>query len=184
MVLLVLAIVWALVLFSWIRARYRANFTDPVTTFNRSLRVLEQADMSDRRRAGVRPAPARGGTPARAGAGGRRPARRPAAAVRARRREKLRRRRDVLVGLVGGAGGTLLLGVLPGMHVLLALQVVFDLLIVGYVALLVRLRRLAQERRVKLAYLPLAAGNSPAEQEPWAGDIRLLQATAPASALR
>ncbi|MBO0693311.1 MAG: hypothetical protein J2P58_10480, partial [Acidimicrobiaceae bacterium] len=43
MVLLVLAVVWGLVLFSWIRTRFRAGFADPVSTFHRNLSVLERA---------------------------------------------------------------------------------------------------------------------------------------------
>jgi hypothetical protein len=59
-----------------------------------------------------------------------------------------------LVTLVAGAVGTLLLGMLPGLHKLLVLQVLFDVALAAYVALLVRLRNLAAERDRKLAYLP------------------------------
>lgn len=176
MVLLVLGVVWAVVLFSWFRTRLRTNFGDPVTTFRRNLTVLESVDARTRRPAQARLAEgrlARGqlaegrltiprgvaypvAVPRRPLAPGLAlpsPSGR-SAAMLARRRQTLRRRRDVLLGLGGGAIGSLLLGVLPGLHALLVAQVIFDLTIGIYVSLLVRLRNLAAERRRKVAYLP------------------------------
>jgi hypothetical protein len=74
-----------------------------------------------------------------------------------RRRQALKRRRDVLFALVGGAVAFLLLGLVPGLHALLLVQLIFDMLLAGYVSLLVRLRNLAAERDRKLAYLPRTA---------------------------
>lgn len=76
------------------------------------------------------------------------------AAAVARRRQTLKRRRDVLLALLTGTVGSLLLGALPGLHSMLVVFVIFALLTSAYVALLVRLRNLAAERNRKLAYLP------------------------------
>ncbi len=75
-----------------------------------------------------------------------------AAAIR--RRQSQKRRRDILFVLVGAAAVTLLLGIIPGLHKLLVLNVVVDLLLATYVALLVRMRTLAAERNAKLTWLP------------------------------
>jgi hypothetical protein len=71
-----------------------------------------------------------------------------------RRRRSQKRRRDILFLLVGSAALTLLIGVIPGMHALLVLNLVIDILLATYVALLVRMRNLAAERSAKLAWLP------------------------------
>ncbi|MCZ7528075.1 MAG: hypothetical protein M5U14_17915 [Acidimicrobiia bacterium] len=65
-----------------------------------------------------------------------------------------RRRRDVLVSLLVAAGLTLLLAVLGGGSELLFLHLLVDGLLAAYVGLLVRMRRLASERRAKVRYLP------------------------------
>jgi hypothetical protein len=65
-----------------------------------------------------------------------------------------RRRRDVLMGLVGAVTGSLLLALGAGGVFLWALHVVADALLVGYLALLVWFRQLARDRRATLRYLP------------------------------
>jgi predicted lipid-binding transport protein (Tim44 family) len=172
-VLLVLAVVWGVVGFSWLRSRARATFGDPVGAFRRHLNVLEHTapatvQPANRLRLGAT-LPGSGIAGPRATAISRlsdpelgratRPGVRPgvprqSSAAAMRRRQMLKRRRDVLVALVAGAGGTLLLGLVPGLHKLLLLQLIFDLALAGYVSLLVRLRNLAAERDRKLAYLP------------------------------
>jgi hypothetical protein len=72
----------------------------------------------------------------------------------ARRRAAQRRRRDVFVALLVGAVGSFLLAMIPGLSVLWSVQVLFDLLLVGYVALLIRIRNLAAERELKMRRLP------------------------------
>jgi hypothetical protein len=44
------------------------------------------------------------------------------------------------------------------------LQVLADILLVGYVGLLIRTQRLAAERRVKVHYLPRVAASTPEPQ--------------------
>lgn len=169
MVLLVLAIVWGVLLVSWLRSRSNQGaFSDSVGTFRRHLTVLERA-------APVRVPPAnrlRGGSTygipayrpqgARRTAGGRPVSPRPgslrpgsAAAMAAlRRRQAQKRRRDVLLGLIAGVLATFLLAAVARTGAMWVLQVAFDLVLAGYVALLVRMRNLAAERQLKLRYMP------------------------------
>ena len=91
-----------------------------------------------------------------AGRPGRRPAGRPSSASAAlRRRQAQKRRRDVFFALLAGAGGSLVLALIPGLSIMWSVQVLFDLLLAGYVALLVHLRNLAAERELKLRFMPL-----------------------------
>lgn len=179
--LLVLVVVWGVVIFSWLRSRVRATFGDPVGTFRRHLTVLENAGPTtvrpaNRMRLGAAPlsppslmAPRRGPGP-RAGELDHlrqaarppvRPGPRSAAAAQSaasfRRRQALKRRRDVLLALVTGAVGSLLLGLIPGLHAMLLVNLIIDMLLAAYVSLLIRLRNLAAERDRKLAYLPRTA---------------------------
>jgi hypothetical protein len=71
-----------------------------------------------------------------------------------RNRATIKRRRDVLVGLLVAMAGSLVLGVLPPLRALWALHVVIDLLFVAYVGALVYLRNLAAERELKVRFLP------------------------------
>ena len=72
----------------------------------------------------------------------------------ARRRQSKKRRRDVLFLLVAFVLFTFVLGVIPGLQVVLVFNVIFDLMLAGYVYLLVRMRNLASERSRKVSYLP------------------------------
>src|SRR6185312_14105070 len=65
-----------------------------------------------------------------------------------------KRRRDVLLALIAGVVATLLLAAVARTSAMWVLQVAFDLLLAGYVALLVRMRNLAAERQLKLRYMP------------------------------
>ena len=76
---------------------------------------------------------------------------RPAGSVRGR---ALRRRRNVLLGLVASTLLFIVLGAVPGMHVLLAGAAVFAVMLAGFVALLVNMRNAAAEREMKLTFLP------------------------------
>jgi hypothetical protein len=72
------------------------------------------------------------------------------------RPEACKRRRDVLIALMCTLVGTGLIGVIPGLHAVLASTAVVLLASVVYIGLLVRLRNRAVEREVKLRYLPRA----------------------------
>lgn len=179
MVLLVLALIWGALLVSWLRSRSASTFSDSVGSFRRNLNVLERATPSrvvpanrlGTTYAGVRPGGIRGerieaaaspgrlvpvvASPARVSVTtGRLPASRTAAALR--RRQAQKRRRDVLIALIAGTAGSFLLALVPGLSILWSVQVLFDLLLAAYVAILVRMRNLAAERELKLRFIPAA----------------------------
>lgn len=59
--------------------------------------------------------------------------------------------------MVAGVVGSMLLAVVSGVSAVWSVQVLFDLLLTGYVTLLVRMRNLEAERELKLTYMPPAA---------------------------
>lgn len=154
-VLLLLAGVWGVVIYTWIKDRLAEERpADSIGSFRRQLHVLE------------RTGPAAAWAP-RGGPGGLVPGARPsglpgpAARVArpspaARRAAARRRRRDILCGLLAGMGGSLGLSFLPGLGALFGLHVALDVLFVAYLALLVRYRNLRAERAAKVRFLPQA----------------------------
>ena len=167
MVLLLLALIWGALLVSWLRSRSATTFSDSVGTFRQHLNVLERATPTRVRPANrlsdprglYRPGPVvRGATPAR------RP--RPVAANGAalRRRQSQKRRRDVFFALVAGTVGSLALALIPGLSIMWSMQVLFDLLLGSYVAILVHLRNQAAERDMKLHYMSAAHAVRPASR--------------------
>ena len=185
MVLLVLAGIWAAVLIPpAVRARAEGRPGDSIHNFKRQLSVLRRTGPH---RASVNPAgrPA-GGDPwyrshvspptlapvygqvrsSRTApvAAARVPVRgmRPPAAVSAARSRTIRRRRDVLTALLVACLATLALGLLFSMGIMMIAHVVSDVLLVGYVALLVHQRNVAAERDMKVRFLPQAQRFDPA----------------------
>lgn len=161
MVLLILAVIWAAVLIPpALRSRAEGRPADSITAFHRQLAVL--------RRAGPRTGlPADSGTSPRPG--GFRSVPSPvtglarsnmAATARVapapRRGSARRRRRDVFLSLLVAAASTLVLGAVPGLRMLWLVHVAADVLLIGYVSLLVRQRNLATERAMKVRLLPTA----------------------------
>lgn len=71
-----------------------------------------------------------------------------------RRPGACRRRRDVLIALLCALMGTGLVGAIPGMHLALVATALVLVAFLVYVGLLVRLRMRADERELKLRYLP------------------------------
>jgi hypothetical protein len=136
-VLVVLAVVWAVVLIPpWLRSRAEGRPADSIGAFHRQLSTLE--------RTGPDTAPARPGVPLLTA---------PPHQVSPRTRAQ-KRRRDVMLGLGAAMLSTLALSFVPGLGALLVLHVLLDVLFVVYVALLIRLRGLAAEREMKLRFLP------------------------------
>lgn len=194
MVLLVLAAIWAAVLIPpALRSRAEGRPGDSISAFHRQLSVLRRTGprghrlpmgdhwsrppaplappMTPRGRtihAVPRPAPlprAAVAAPSWASpswAGTRAPA------VSAARSRTLRRRRDVLTALVVAAVATLVLGALPFLRMLWTANLVFDVLLVAYVAMLIRQRNAAAEREMKVRFLPGPVSLEPAmmRQEP------------------
>ena len=138
MVLVVLAVVWAVVLIPpWLRNRAEGRPGDSIGAFHRQLTTLE--------RTGPETAPPRTALMAQA-----RPAARPASA----RARLQRRRRGVMLVLGAAMVSTLMLSFIPGLRVMLVLHAVVDVLFFVYVALLVRVRTVSAEREMKLRFLP------------------------------
>jgi predicted lipid-binding transport protein (Tim44 family) len=95
-----------------------------------------------------------------------------------RRQQTQKRRREVLLALLAGTGGSLLLGLLPGLSVMLFVFAGFAVALFAYVALLIRLRNLAAEREMKLRFLPST------ERAELAGRAMAVGETAPALLMR
>ena len=167
MVLLILAIVWAVVLGpSLLRRRAERRSNDSIGDFHRQLRILERTgptivDPAHRldteghavpgpfRAPSVRPGrPLVGAGSLDSADGG---PRRPDPYFRP---EACKRRRDVLLGLVCVLVGTGLLGAIPPLRPLLYVTIAGAVALAAYVGLLVYLRTLAIEREMKLRYLP------------------------------
>jgi hypothetical protein len=176
--LVVLLLVWGALIATWLRSRAQdGGFGDPVGTFNHHLRVLEKTSPPKYPAANQRrPTRSNGISPYRqvspavpAARGHRGP--RPTAHAAHRRAQSQKRRRDVFFALTAGVVGSLILGIIPGLHAMLYIQGLFDVLTVAYLALLVRKRNLAAERELKLAYMPgnrrvQAAGYAPVQPTP------------------
>lgn len=156
-VLLILAAIWALVLIPpFLRSRAEGRPADSIVDFRRQLGVLQ------------RTAPTRFGPANSLYDPADRPLLSPVVrgfapgAVRtltaeSRRRRTVKRRRDVFVGLLAAMGASLLLSRLGPLSALIWVHVLLDLAFAGYVAVLVHLRNLSNEREVKVRFLPTAA---------------------------
>lgn len=176
MVLLVLAIIWGVLLVSWLRSRTEGTFSDSVGTFRRHLSVLERAAPATVAPANrLRSGPVAGrtsippyrstisvrgqriGPSARVAPVAAAPVRRPSARSAMMRRRSQKRRRDVFFAVVAGVVGSMLLAVVSGVSAVWSVQVFFDLLLAGYITTLIRMRNLAAERELKLTFMPPAA---------------------------
>ncbi|HUF32170.1 MAG TPA: hypothetical protein VMN58_03040 [Acidimicrobiales bacterium] len=159
-VLLVLAMVWAVFLVpQLLRARAERGPADSIGAFRNQLSVLERTTppvagnvtrlrpvathVSTQHQASFAPRPRATYGPS------------PRAMVR-------KRRKDILSGLLAAMGGSLVLGMIPGLRVMLALHLVLDLLFVGYIVMLVQVRNMAAERDMKVRFLPGPASVEPA----------------------
>ena len=155
-VILILAIVWALFLIPQaLRARAEHSPADSIGAFRRQLSVLERTAPAGPTKPNARLAPYAGATRPRPVAPRMAAAERDALALS--RSEARKRRRDILVGLLAAMGTTLVLGLLPMFRVLLTLHVVLDVLFVAYVAMLIRARNAAAERELKVRFLPTSS---------------------------
>ncbi len=161
MVLLILAGIWAAVLIPPIlRARAESSPADSIVDFRRQLRVLQRArPLGEPGVPLAEPVAAQSvGPRPRASAAMRQPVSRygPTRAGRpgAPRVSTARRRRDVMFALLMAVGTTFVLATVLSVTALWVVHLVADGLLVGYVALLVRMRNLAAEREMKLRFLP------------------------------
>ena len=149
MVLVILAMVWAVVLGpSLLRRRAERRSNDSIGDFHRQLRILQRTGPTV-----VDPAYRLEPGPFRA-AGARRG---PSVERRADpyfRPEACKHRRDVLAVLLCVLVGSGLLGAIPPLHTLLYVTVIGAAALASYVGLLVYMRNLATERESKLRYFP------------------------------
>lgn len=155
-VLLVLALIWALALLPpLIRSRLEGNPVDSVGRFRRHLRVLESAT----------PAASSLASDPVLVAGGWAPRSMPKAwADEARRLRRLRRRQQVARSLLAVMGSTLVIGIIPGFHAVLALHVLADLLFAGYVFMLIQARNLEAERQMRAHFEAVQGGSHNGEE--------------------
>lgn len=148
-VLILLAIVWAIVLVPpFVRNRANLRPGASVSSFRNDLAVLGRATPSAGPSASI---PA--SSPLAAGA--ERLQGTPAGRSAARKR-----RRDVLLTLLGTAGFTLLLALAFG-GPMIALHLVVDATLAGYAYLLVQVRKLSAERTAKVRYLAAPPQSQP-----------------------
>jgi hypothetical protein len=163
LVLLVLALAWGTVLFFWLRSRQRDPFEDSVGLFHRHLNVLQRTGPTGfapanrlrvpehhqplvHRRAALNSPIPRAVAPRGAVSRG------SSAQVMAqtRLRQTRRRRRDVLFALVILVVATFVVAAVTGASKAIVAQLTMDIVLVVYVAMLVRIRNLAAERDLKL----------------------------------
>jgi hypothetical protein len=164
-VLLVLAMIWAAVLIvPLVRARTDGTLGDSVGTFRRQITVLERAAPGTVKPANRLRGPVAASIPpyrppaavrqqARLASAPSRPLRSQDAYSATRRRQAQKRRRDVLFALLAGMASSLMLGLIPGLHAMLYVHILLDVLCVSYIALLVRMRANAAPG-MRLSYLP------------------------------
>jgi len=157
LVLIILAVIWAAVLLPpFLQNRSESRPADSISTFRSQLSVLERRSVGAGQgpfasnqfsAAAQRPIRSMSSSNPTAGRG---------SVDRARyaRMAAKKRRRDILVTLLAAAGLTLVLSVL--MSPVLMLHLVIDTLLAAYVFLLVRQRKLAEERSMKVRYMSQA----------------------------
>ncbi len=170
-VLVILAMVWAVFLLPQLFRARAERSTDSIGTFRRQLSVLERTSPAGVARAArlptaapsyrpptTRTAPrssvtARPRTIASPASSGHRP--------HPGRSRARKRRHDIFCGLLAVVAASLVLSLVPALRMMIWVHLALDVAFVGYVALLVRARNLATERELKVRFLPTAARPQP-----------------------
>lgn len=163
MVLVILAVVWAVYLASWVRSRTEHRRVNSINSFSQHLSVLERTAPGGRAsgRSVAASLPGVGTSPV----GGS-----PMVGTNMARRSSLsqakKRRRDVLVGLLAATGVTFLGTIVMGgpVRYLFGLSLV---LTVGYVVALASIQKRTLERRAKVRYLDGAGAPAAWTDEDW-----------------
>jgi hypothetical protein len=146
LVLVILAVIWAAVLLPpFLQNRSESRPADSISAFRSQLNVLERRSVGMHGGQGTSGQPARPVAPSATFSG---VPSRSFDRARLARTEAKKRRRDILVTLLAAAGITLVLTVL--MPQVLPLHLAIDVLLAAYVALLVRHKKLAEERAMKV----------------------------------
>lgn len=141
LVLFILAVIWAAVLLPpYLQNRSESRPADSISSFQRQLSVLEKRAVvvnPSLQRTGVSRSLQYDVVPS----------------VRLSRNEAKKRRRDVLFTLAGACGVTFVMALTMGGPVW-GLHLLSDVLLAGYVVLLIQLQQRALERDSKVRYLP------------------------------
>lgn len=140
MVLFVLAVVWAIYLASWLRNRRVHRNVNSISSFSKQLSILERTSPGGRSIGQQVPSARFNGS---------------SLVVRSAsmtRSDARRRRRDVLLALVGVVVVTAGLALVVG-GPFIYLQLLADVALVGFVVMLVRAQQMAQQRRSKVRHL-------------------------------
>jgi hypothetical protein len=147
-IILILAVLWA-AFFAWpfLQRRLSGTRRDSIGDFSKRVSTLGRLGAPSRPRRVAAITPPR---PVAFKAVGRTPQRRALPMSPAAQK----RRRDVLAGFAALALVTLVLALVMGGTTVWAVQLLADLLLVGYVVALVQLARRAHERRAEVHYLP------------------------------
>jgi hypothetical protein len=162
LVLLLLVVMWVGAGVYYFRGRPESRSADSIGSFRRQLRVLERTSPTI-----IDPAHRLRSLP---GASARAPVARtfarslaptPSVAA-ARRRQVLKRRRDVFFGLALGTAGAFVLGVVPALRAMWYLAGVLAVALACYTAVLIQLRNQAAERAMKVRFLPDTSVPEPA----------------------
>ena len=154
MVLFILAVLWAGLIFSWLRERTEVRSVNSISSFSKHLSVLERTTPASN---GSIAAPGRQAhtvtmqpVPNAFGPVNRRPV------VHMSLSEARRRRLNILVGLGAAATVTFLLALVMGGKLWLV-NLAVDACLGAYIVLLARAQRIQSERQAKVRYLPGAA---------------------------
>ena len=156
MLLLILAVVWAVVLVPpWLRSRADSRPADSISAFRHRLTVLERTGPVGTRRVPMMAhrSDVNGYVPI-----ARRPAPRTAMSATSARARTQRRRRDIFVGMLAAMATSLVLGFVPALRILWVVHLLVDFMFVTYVAALVHMRNQAAEREMKVRFLPQHLG--------------------------
>lgn len=152
LVLFVLAVVWAVYLVSWIRSRTEHRRVNSISSFSNHLSILERATPGGS--SSTAPV-AQGTTPLRGGD------------YFAPHRPKLspqkKRRRDILFGLAGATGVTLL-GAFAFGGIMYLLFLMTLAAFVGYVVLLANAQKQKLERQAKVRYMAATGASAPSSR--------------------
>lgn len=163
MVLFILAVLWAGLIFSWLRERTEVRSVNSISSFSKHLSVLERTTPGAHSSIAAPPRPSRSltapPTPTMFGPINRRPQ------TRMSLSDARRRRLNILVGLGAACAISFLLALVMGGRLWLV-NLALDLGLVAYVALLARAQKIHSERQAKVRYLPGVARARGRESQP------------------
>jgi hypothetical protein len=158
-ILLILGVLWAGLIWSWLRERTEGHRVNSISSFNKHLSILERTSPAHQGISVVSHEPrnplsrplSSPAVPMAFGPVNRRPT--AGMSVGMARRRRL----NILVGLGAATSVTLLLALVTGARSIMYLGLLLGAALVSYVVLLARAQRIGAERRAKVRYLPSVA---------------------------